>query len=246
MSLHDAVLLVLAGVGSGLVGYLTGLASLVSYPALLAVGLSPVAANVTNTLGVAAIGLGSSARARPTLLERGGRHLGLHVLFAAVGGLLGGALLLVAGEGAFRAVVPWLIALSSVLVLLGPQIRRLGGHRLPDGAYWVGLAFVCVYCGYFGAGSGTIYLALAAITGAESFGRAMVLKSALLTVANILAAVLFVIFGPVDWWAALLLGVGCLGGGALGPVVQRHLPVPVLRGSVAVAGLGLAVWLARG
>ena len=95
----------------------------------------------------------------------------------------------------------------------------------------------------FGAGAGTLYLALAAISGHEGFERSMALKSALLTMANIVAAGGFALFGPVDWGAAVALGLGCLVGGNLGPVAQRHLPVPVLRVAIAGAGLGLAAWL---
>lgn len=246
MPLSDFLLVVLAGVGSGLVGYLTGLASLVSYPALLAVGLPPVAANATNTVGVAAIGFGSSARSVDLLLQRGRRHLGVQLVLAAVGGALGAALLLRAGEGVFTAVVPWLIAAGSLALLISPRLQRMRSQPVPTWVYWIGVALVCLYCGYFGAGAGTIYLAFAMITATETFARAMVLKSALLAVANVVAAVIFAFFAPINWWAALALGLGCLIGGNLGPVVQQRIPVPVLRWSIALAGFGLAVWLARG
>lgn len=237
------LLVLLAGVGSGLVGYLTGLASLVSYPALLAAGLPPVAANATNTLGVAAIGFGSSARGHDLLLERGRRHLGIQLALAAVGGGIGAALLVGLGEGAFTRVVPWLIAAGALALLLSPRLRDLRTEPVPAWVYWVGVALVCVYCGYFGAGAGTIYLAFAMITGSETFGRAMLLKSALLAVANVVAAVLFAVLAPVHWWAALALGLGCLVGGNLGPLVQRHLPQDLLRWVIAAAGFALAIWL---
>lgn len=255
--------LVLAGVATGLVGYLTGLASLVSYPALLAAGLSPVAANVTNSLALVGIGIGSTARSAAIALERGRRHLAGQVAISAVGGLTGAVILLTTGEGSFEAIVPWLIAAASIALLVSPRLRRLSrpatatatataeatAEASPeeftshDTAYRIGLFAVSVYCGYFGAGAGTIYLAFALIVSSETFERAMILKSALLGVTNLIAALVFVAYGPVDWGAAIALGVGCLVGGNLAPLVQRRLPPEGLRRAIAVAGLGLAGWL---
>lgn len=235
------LLLLAAGLGSGLVGYLTGLASLVSYPALLAAGLSPVAANVSNTLGMVGVGLGSTARAGATLRERGPGHLGVQAVVAAVGGLVGGLLLLRGGEGTFERIVPALILLASVLVLLSPRLAQLRGDRESALAYAVGLFAVSVYGGYFGAGAGTLFLALTATS--ETFSRAMVLKSVLLMITNLVAAILFMVAGPVNWWAALALGAGAIVGGNLGPAVQRMIPERVLRWVVALSGVFLAAWL---
>lgn len=243
MTATTFLLLVLAGVGSGLVGYLTGLASLVSYPALLSAGLSPVAANVSNTLGLVGVGLGSSARAGATLRERGPGHLGVQAVVAAVGGLVGGLLLLRGGEGTFERIVPALILVASVLVLLSPRLARLRGDRESAVAYAVGLFAVSIYGGYFGAGAGTLFLALALTATSETFGRAMVLKSVLLMITNLVAAVLFMVAGPVNWWAAIALGIGAVVGGNLGPAVQRLLPERVLRWVVALSGTFLAGWL---
>lgn len=240
-------LLVLAGVGTGLIGYLTGLASLVSYPALLAAGLSPVTANVSNTLGLVGIGIGATARAGRQF--RGdGTSLLRQIAVAAVGGLVGAALLLLGGEGAFEAIVPWLIALGSIALLASPRLQKMRGDRQQPVLYLVALFLICIYGGYFGAGAGVIYLAVTLIATAEPFYRTMVLKSVLLGVTNLVAAVAFVVasfvFGtPINWLAALALGVGCLFGGWLGPRIQEFLPPNGLRIFVALCGFGLAIWL---
>ncbi|GAB3622482.1 sulfite exporter TauE/SafE family protein [Mariniluteicoccus endophyticus] len=243
MSIPTFLLLIAAGVGSGLVGYLTGLASLVSYPALLAAGLSPVAANVSNTLGLIGVGIGSTARAGSTLREKGPGRLGVQVVVAAVGGLAGGALLLLGGEGTFERIVPALILAASLLVLVSPRLSRLRGERESAVAYAVGLFFVSVYGGYFGAGAGVLFLALALTATSETFQRAMILKSVLLGVTNLTAALLFIALGPINWLAAIALGLGAFVGGNLGPVVQRLIPEMVLRVVVAISGTFLAVWL---
>lgn len=240
-------LLVLAGVGTGLAGYLTGLASLVSYPALLAAGLSPVTANVSNTLGLVGIGIGTTTRAgrrfrgeRTSLL----RQLGV----AAAGGLVGALLLLFGGESTFEAIVPWLIILGSVALLLQPWLRRLRGEADNMALYLVALFAICVYGGYFGAGAGVIYLAVTMIATSEPFGRAMILKSVLLGITNLVAAIAFIVAalvfdGPVNWLAALALGLGCFVGGWLGPRIQEYLPERGLRIFVGLCGFGLAAWL---
>lgn len=242
MTITTFALLVLAGVGTGLVGYLTGLASLVSYPALLAAGLSPVSANVTNTVGMIGVGIGSTARAGSEL--KGGRlPLTPQLIIAAVGGLTGGSLLLFTSESSFETIVPWLIIVASVLVVLSPRLSRLRGAGGHDLTYYIGLFFLAIYGGYFGAGAGVIFLAVCLIAAGAEFKYAMILKSLLLGVTNFVAAILFGLLGPVNWLAALALGLGCMVGGNLGPVVQRRIPEQVLRAVVALCGIGLAIWL---
>ncbi|NNG19458.1 sulfite exporter TauE/SafE family protein [Naumannella sp. ID2617S] len=243
MSVATLAWLLLAGVGSGLVGYLTGLASLVSYPALLAAGLSPLTANVSNTLGLVGVGVGSTARAwRSVSGDR--RMLIIQSIVAALGGLGGALVLLYAGESAFERVVPLLIVAASLAVLAQPWLRRMSGEKEHTVGYLIVLGLISVYGGYFGAGAGTIYLAVTSILTAMSFGRVMVLKSLLLGVTNLVAAITLICFGPVNWWAAIALGIGCIIGGNLGPAVQKLLPERLLRVTVALAGLVLAVWLA--
>ncbi len=232
----------LAGIGSGLAGYLTGLASLISYPALLAVGLPPVLANTTNTVGVAAIGIGSTARSYQLFLGRPRRGLALALGTALLGGIIGSALLLLGGDHVFGAIVPWLIALASVALLMSPRLRAMRGGESPRAAA-IALLVLCVYCGYFGAGAGTMYMAVMMILTSESFGTHLAMKSLILSVTNLTASVVFIALGHVDWPAAIALGGGSLVGGMLGPTVQRWIPETWLRVVVAICGLGLAVWL---
>ncbi|MDO5498832.1 MAG: sulfite exporter TauE/SafE family protein [Propionibacteriaceae bacterium] len=240
-------LLVVAGVGTGVIGYLTGLASLVSYPSLLAAGLSPVTANVSNTLGLVGIGIGTTARAGRRF--RGERaRLAPQLAVAAAGGLAGALLLLLGAESTFEAIVPWLIVLGSVALLAQPWLARLRGEQENVPLYLAALFVICLYGGYFGAGAGVIYLAVTLIATSEPFGRAMVLKSILLGVTNLIAALAFIIAalffgGPANWWAALALGLGCIVGGWLGPRLQEFLPERGLRVFVALCGFGLAAWL---
>ncbi|MEE2031794.1 sulfite exporter TauE/SafE family protein [Rhodococcus chondri] len=243
MTLLDFLLLVVAGFFAGVIGFVTGLASLVSYPALLAVGLTPVAANVTNTVAMVGVGVGALTNSAREVVDTGPR-VWWWTAYAALGGLTGAVVLLAAPEGSFEAVVPYLVALAALALLLQPRIRALAGGRDLPRVFAVALFVVAVYGGYFGAGAGVIFLALTLICTSEQIWRASILKSYLLGVANLVAAIGFAVFGPVHWVAALAMALGAFAGGWCGPPIVRRLPANALRITVAFAGFGLAGWLA--
>ena len=245
MSGSHLLLLLFAGLAAGLAGSIAGLASLISYPALLAVGLAPVPANVTNTVALVFSGIGSVLGSRPEL--RGEGHRLRRLAPAAVsGGIVGGVLLLSTPSEVFELVVPWLIGLASLAILLGPQPAELRGaiHRTVDSWKVVaGVFFIGIYGGYFGAAAGVILLALLLASSGETLARSNALKNAILALANGIAALGFAIFGPVQWLAVLPLSLGFFAGGRLGPVVVRRSPQGLLRGVVAVAGIAVAIRL---
>jgi uncharacterized protein len=240
----DPLWLVLAGLGGGLAGSIAGLASIVSYPALLAIGLPPVTANVTNTVALVFSSIGSVAGSRPELV--GQRHKARHLAGVAVaGGICGGLLLLATPSRQFALLVPWMIGLASLAILIRPKPDRI---PVAEGArpHWlitVGVFVIGIYGGYFGAAAGVILLALLLLVDTDTLARSNALKNLLLGLANGVAAVAFVFFGPVHWSAVLPLGLGLLVGGRLGPMVVRRSPAGPLRAVIAAAGLGLAVYL---
>jgi uncharacterized membrane protein YfcA len=243
-------LLVGAGVAAGLSGSIAGLASLFSYPALLAAGLPATSANVTNTVSLAVGSVSSITSSRPELVGQAGtaRKLGA---ICAVGGAAGAGLLLLTPPGLFTRVVPFLVAGSSVLLLLSrrnpvplgtPMPAPPGPPRRRPGVL-VGVLAVSVYGGYFGAAAGVLMLALLATVLPETLMRVNALKNVLLGLANVIAAVGFAVFGPVSWLAVVPLTIGLLLGSWFGPPVVRRLPANLLRIGIAVAGIGLAVKL---
>lgn len=250
MSALEVGLLLLAGVGAGLVGSVVGLASLVSYPALLAAGLPPVVANATNTVALVASGIGSAASSRPELAGQRARLVRLAPLFV-VGGLAGAVLLVTTPAEAFERVVPFLVGGASLLMVAQPWLKRLARRpAAPDDTKesWLallGLFVVAVYGGYFGAAAGVLITVLLGFVLDASVQRLVALKNILLMVSNIAAAALFVVLGLADLLVALPLAAGVLVGGWLGPIVARRLPQTVLRLVIGVAGLGLAVELWR-
>jgi hypothetical protein len=254
MTTPELLLLVLAGVGAGLCGSIAGLGSLVSYPALLAFGLPPLAANVTNTTAMCATTVGSVLGSQRELRSQGRRLLVLMAQSAA-GGLLGAALLLGTPEATFSAVVPWLVALGAMLLLARDRIRAWVAARRERQAaatrrrrwWWpIVLVLVGVYGGYFGAGVGIILLAVLAVRHTEPLAITNAVKNAGSGTANAVATLTYAFFAPVAWNAAFAVGAGALVGAVLGPQIVRIAPEAPLRRLVGVAGLGLAAYLGLG
>ena len=244
VTLLEGALLVVAGFAAGLVGSVAGLASMVSYPSLLAVGLSPVAANVTNTVGITFAGVGSTLGSRPELAGQRTdlRRLGVT---SVVGGLAGAALLLVTPSSTFEKLVPFLIGGAALAVLARPRAHLdVATGRGTAVAQVAGILLASLYGGYFGAAAGVMMLAVLTQTSAQPLPRLIALKNVLLFAANAVAALWFVVAGPVDWAAAVPIGVGFFLGGRLGPSVVRRAPAGPLRLFIAVAGLVVAAKLA--
>lgn len=244
MTFTDALILLGAGVVGGLASTIASVASVVSYPVLLVLGLPPVSANVTNTMSLVLTGVGSVLGSRPELAGQRSRVIRLGVV-TAFGGATGAVILLVAPGSAFAVVVPVLIGGASVALLAQPLIRKLAPTS--DSEYargrLVGVFAVSVYAGYFGAAAGVLLLAVLGTMLTEPLIRINAVKNAISGAANGVAAVLFAVFAPVHWAYVPLLAAGFLVGGFTGPRLIRHLPVLPLRIFIAVVGIALAVKL---
>jgi uncharacterized membrane protein YfcA len=244
----DAVFLAAAGMLGGLTGSIAGLASVATYPALLLVGLPPVTANVTNTVALVFNGIGSVWGSRPELAGQG-RWIKRILPAAALGGATGAALLLSTPAEGFEKIVPILLGLASVAIVVPRRaIRpaRVANHQRHTTTVLIESAaifLICIYGGYFGAAAGVMLLALLLRAGGATLAHANAGKNVILGVANSVAAVAFMIFAPVNWLAVISMGIGCLLGSRLGPVVVRHTPTGPMRLLIGVTGLALAVKL---
>lgn len=253
--MEPALAILGAGLGAGLVITAIGAGSLVSFPILLAVGLPPVVANVTNTVGLVPGNVTGTWGYRHELAGKRGLVVGVAAT-TAVGAVAGAVLLLVLPSESFARLAPWLILLASTLVAVQPLISgalrrraaRLGvvprgpRERLP-GPLAAVASVVGVYGGYFGAGQGVMLVAFLALGLGERLQTVNALKNLAVLVANVVATVVFVWIAPVDWRAAGLLALGSVVGGWLGAIVGRRLPGPVFRALVVVFGLVVSVRL---
>jgi hypothetical protein len=252
LSLGDTIFLVAAGVLAGVVGTAGAITSLVSFPALLIVGVPALGANVANIVAITATWPGSALSSRPELSGRSA-WLWRYGTVAAIGGAAGTGLLLATPSASFKQIVPFLVAGGSLTLLATPRLRGLSGTGDPGPVRepaWTAIALlvISVYNGYFGAGSGVMTLALLLIASDDRMPVANALKNMLVGVATVVAAVGLAIWASVRWGAVLPLGIGAFVGAIVGPHVARRLPERTLRVLVAAIGLGFAVqlWLSHG
>lgn len=283
-SITSLLLILLAGIGAGFVGYAVGASSLVSYPALLAFGIPPVLANASNTVGVVGTGIGGVMGARKELKGQAVRSI-TYVVIGAFGGVAGAFLLLKLDPSVFEFAAPVLILLSSLIIAINPrgrmqakqaaadataQLKHIDAaeatdatdaakrattptapHRPPEQLVqpmsqdswwvWLGVVAVAIYSGYFGAGAGTLALAMLDAAKIGPFHKINALKTLIGTGANISASVVFIIQGAVDWPAAIMLCIGCFIGGYIAPPITRKIPANIMRAAAVIAGIILTI-----
>jgi uncharacterized membrane protein YfcA len=245
MDLADAALLAAAGVTTGAINAVAGGGSLISFPALLATGLSPLSANVSNLIATLPGYLSASATSRAELAGQGPRVRVL-ALAAAVGAAAGTTLLLVGPADTFSSLAPWLVLLACALLAVQPLVSRWVArvqHRSAPARLVVTVGVGSIYGGYFGAGLGIVLLAALGLTLQEPLQRLNAIKQVLSLTVAVVSAVAVALFGPVAWLSALVVGAGTLVGGRVGVGVARRLPDPVLRGAVITLGVTVAVAL---
>ncbi|MGJ7416299.1 sulfite exporter TauE/SafE family protein [Streptomyces cinereoruber] len=246
LSLWEALAVFAAGIGAGTINTIVGSGTLITFPVLLATGLPPITANVSNALGLVPGSVSGAIGYRRELKGQKKRILRLGAA-ALVGGLVGAILLLALPSDAFDAIVPVLIGLALVLVLLQPRIaaavkrrrERTGSQAHPDGgpALLVGLLLASMYGGYFGAAQGVLYLSLMGLLLHDDLQRINAVKNILGALVNGVAAVFFLFVADFDWTAVLLIAVGSTIGGQLGAKVGRRLSPTVLRGVIIAVGV---------
>ncbi|KAB8292793.1 sulfite exporter TauE/SafE family protein [Bifidobacterium avesanii] len=270
ISIVTLLLVLLAGIGAGFVGYAVGASSLVSYPALLALGIPPVLANTTNTVGVVGTGVGGCISARRELTGHRTRVI-LYATIGVLGGIVGGLLLLELPAAVFEYLVPPLILFSALIIALNPRERAhardaVGKALGPDSAQardaaavaasrpkddvrrdpwwmWLGVSFVGIYSGYFGAGAGTLALAMLDVGKIGPFHEINALKTVVGFGANITASIMFIVRGSVNWPFAVALCAGCFIGSYIAPPITRRIPARIMRAAAVLAGVILAVKL---
>ncbi|HWS58907.1 MAG TPA: sulfite exporter TauE/SafE family protein [Actinotalea sp.] len=253
-----------AGVLAGTVNTVVGAGTLLTFPLLVALGVPPLTANVSNTVGLVP---GSVTGAWGFRRELSGtwHAVGRMAVLSAIGGLTGALLLLAAPAETFGAVVPWLLVVAAGLAAAQPRVaawvrRRaadppLAAAGVPGSTHHdrsmrplgpglaVGIAVTGVYGGYFGAAQGVLLISLLAIGWTTHLNRANGAKNVLAGTANLVSAAIFIASGSVDWQVAGLIAVGSAVGGVLGARVGRRIPAPALRALIVVVALTAAAAL---
>ena len=246
MSGAEVFAVLAAGLGAGVLTSTVGVATLLSFPVLIAVGLPPVVANVSNTVGLAPGSLSGSWGYRRELREQP-RTTAAVLATCAVGAVAGAVLLLRLPAGVFEAVVPWLILFTCLLVGAQPRIsarlRSRHGDEAPDPRTSMSpvtrlfATLTGVYGGYFGAGSGVMMMAVLGLGLDLEFRVVNALKTLAVMACNVVSGLIFVAVADLDWAVVGLLAAGSVVGGYVGSHLGRVLPAPVLRTAIVVMGV---------
>jgi uncharacterized membrane protein YfcA len=241
------VVVLLAGMAAGTINTVVGSGTLITFPTLLAFGVPPVTANVSNTIGLVP-GVASGVFGYRRELS-GQRAWAIRLGSASIlGGVVGAVLLLVLPDGAFKAIVPGLILVGLVLVVIQPRVSawvdaRHEGARGDFGPWWVWPAVFAtgVYGGYFGAAQGVILMGVLGIGIADTMQRLNGVKNVLAGLVNGVAGLIFLFVADVDWTVVALIAAGSVVGGQLGATVGRRLSPVVLRVVIVIVGLAALV-----
>ena len=246
VSILDAVLIALAGLGAGTINTIVGSGSLITFPTLVLLGYPPVVANVSNNLGLVPGGVSGAVGYRRELAGQSQRIRWLAPA-SLLGGIIGAVGLLVLPESAFDAIVPVLIIVSLIGVIAQPRLReRLGsresataptGDARPVAPLLLGTFLGGIYGGYFGAAQGVLLIALLGIFANDDLQRLNGTKNVLALTVNAVAAVVFLIAAEIDWTVVGLIAVGSVIGGQVGATIGRRLPPTLLRAVIVVVGV---------
>lgn len=242
MSTWQAILVLVAGMAGGMINTVVGSGTLITFPVLVAIGVPPVTANVSNSVGLFPGSLAGAWGYREELA--GWWDKAMRLIPATVCGAIGGALLLlVLPASAFQSVAPVLIIIALALVLLGKRLNRwlatVGQHPSESvtPALWIITLLIGAYGGYFGAAQGVLMMGAFGVLLAGSVQRHNAVKNLLSGVSKLVATVIFLATAHIDWTAAALIAVGSVIGGLVGAKVGKKLSPAALRGVIVVVGL---------
>lgn len=242
ISTLDFLILAAAAFAAGGFNALAGGGSIFTFPVLIAVGLPPIAANVTNTIALCPGYVGGVLAQRRDLAGQG-RRMALLLPAAAIGGVIGAWLLTQTDENTFEALIPALVLGACLLLAIQDPVRRLlsGGARIP--LVWAipPVLLAAVYGGYFGAGLSVMYLAMIGLALDDTLTRLNGLKQAMSLITNIVAAIYFALLAEVAWDAAAVMAVGALLGGWAGGRLASMVRPALLRAIVIAIGVLIAV-----
>jgi uncharacterized membrane protein YfcA len=248
VNVWQALLVLVAGVWAGAINTVVGSGTLITFPVLLGVGVPPVTANVSNTVGLFPGSFVGAYGYRRELAGQGRRCVALGSA-SVLGAVVGAVLLLELPAGAFKAIVPVLIILALLLVVFGKQatswLAARGRHATEHTTVplWVTTFGTGIYGGYFGAAQGVLLMGFLGLFLAEPLQRQNGLKNVLAGLVNLVAALVFVATTHIDWAAAGLIAAGSVVGGVLGAHIGRRLSPAVLRGTIVVVGIAAIVKL---
>jgi hypothetical protein len=241
----DLLIALVVGLASGFLNVVAGGGTLIVFPTLVALGLSPLVANVTAAVGVFPGSLAGSWTYRKILKEQK-KLAWMSVMLMPVFSIIGAALLLYLPERNFEIIVPFLIGSAGILIAIQPIIYKLypkTSAKLNFKLIVPGFIIAGIYVGYFGAGTGVILLAIFGLAGLANIQQANALKNLGSGAGNAIAALIFVFSGLVVWEVAISVAIGSLLGGVLGGRMAQKLDAAFFRAIILIVAICASIYL---
>lgn len=242
----DLLLLCLAGTAAGLLNAVAGGGTFLSLPALIYVGVPPVAANATATLSALPGYLSSAWGFRGDMRAEGALGFRTIVGLAVLGSILGALLLIVTPGETFLWIVPWLLLLATAIFAAGPMLlnvlKRHGAGAAGPVLSGAAILAVSIYGGYFNGGLGIMLLATFGLLGHADLHGMNGLKSVLSALLSLVSATAFVWAELIAWEQALVMAASAMAGGYVGARLSRRIVrTDLLRGFITLVGASMTV-----
>ena len=250
MDYMQIILLFGGGLVAGFINVMAGGAGFMTFPLLVAAGMTEIEANASNFVALLPANVVGTVVYRHEL-RTVRRHLGLRLTLAALGGIIGSTLLVYSGQASFQKAVPWLLLFATASFALGPWIKvKLERDFNFDGSRWLWLSFVLefivyVYGGYFGLGMGIVMFAIFAIFSQMSIHQVNAIRNVTITLLTLIGIVILAQAGIIRWIPSLVMMAGAITGGYATARFARNLPAGLVRNGILVWAVfltGLAFW----
>ncbi|MFZ4548283.1 MAG: sulfite exporter TauE/SafE family protein [Bacteroidales bacterium] len=246
MDIYNLLFAFGAAVAAGFVNAIAGGGTLISFPVLIAIGIPPIAANITNTIALCPGYFGGVMAQRKDLFSQK-KRLFIMLPVGILGGIAGGLLLLKTSENSFRSLIPYLILLSALLLSFQPFLKKLVEarlqksihHKTKEALILFVIFLAAIYGGYFGAGLGVILLAVLGLMIDDSLVKLNALKQFISLSVNVSAAIYFSFSDQVNWPVVAAMVFGSVLGGNIGGRTATLVKPGILRW--VVVGIGFVV-----
>lgn len=237
MPLQNVLLLFAGGFLAGIINVVAGGAGFMTFPLLLATGMSEVEANASNFIALLPANLVGTFIYRHEL-KAVRQHMVLRLVLAACGGMIGSLILIYTGKASFQAAIPWLLLFATTSFAIGPKIRALTErHTAFDRSRYVWLSLllefcVYIYSGYFGLGMGIILFAIYGVFWTMTIHEGNAIRNITTSVSSLVAIILFIVSGIIRWLPSLIMMSGAITGGYVAVRVAKKLPAHLVRNTI--------------
>jgi uncharacterized membrane protein YfcA len=244
MGIGEVILLFCGGLLAGIINVIVGGAGFMTFPLLMAAGMTEIEANASNFVAVLPANLVGTYLYRNEL-KSVRKHLGLRLFMSALGGLMGSLILTLTGQASFQTAVPWLLLFATTTFALGPRLKaKIESYPQFDRERWVWLQLtlefcVYIYCGYFGLGMGIILFAIYGIFSQMTLHQGNAVRNITTSLASLVAIVIFIHSGLIRWLPALIMMSGAVAGGFVAVHIAKRLPSAWVRMAILTWAAGL-------